>query len=42
MGLKIIDSDASDVYGKGHAQGTCVLLEALSLDFLVCYFSEST
>jgi len=26
------------VYGRAHPQGTCVLLEALSLDSLVCYF----
>ena len=25
------------VLGRGHPQGTCVLLEALSLDSLVCY-----
>ena len=37
IGLKILDSHARDVYGTAHLQGTCVLLETLSLDSLVCY-----
>ena len=36
----IFDSHAKDVYGRGHPQGTCVLLEVLSLDSLVCYFQS--
>ena len=40
MGLKIFDFHARDVYGRGSRQGTCVLLEALSLDRLVCYFQS--
>ena len=40
MGFKIFDSHARDVYGRGHPQGTCVLLKALSLDNLVCYFQS--
>ena len=27
MEFKIFDSRASDLYGRGHPQGTCVLLE---------------
>ena len=37
IGFKIFDSRARDVYGRAHPQGTCVLLETLSLDSLVCY-----
>jgi len=37
IGLKIFHSYARDVYGRAHPQGTCVLLETLSLDILVCY-----
>ena len=40
MGFKIFDSHARDVYGRGLPQGTCVLLEALSLDSFVCYFQS--
>ena len=40
MGFKIFDFHARDVYGRGNPQGTCVLLEALSLDRLVCYFQS--
>ena len=40
VGFKIFDSHARDVYGRAHPQGTCVLLEALSLDSLVCYFQS--
>ena len=40
MGFKIFDLHASNVYGRGHPQGTCLLLEALSLDSLVCYFQS--
>ena len=35
IGFKIFDSHARDVYGRAHLQGTCVLLETLSLDSLV-------
>ena len=35
--FKIFDSHAGDVYRRAHLQGTCVLLETLSLDSLVCY-----
>ena len=28
------------MYGRGNRQGTCVLLEALSLNSLVCYFQS--
>ena len=38
MGLKILDSHARDLYGRGHPQGTCVLLEIPSLISLVHYF----
>ena len=37
IGFKIFDSHARDVYGTAHLQGTCVLLETLSVDSLVCY-----
>ena len=37
IGFKIFDSRARDVYDRAHPQGTCVLLETLSLDSLVCY-----
>ena len=40
MRFKIFDFRARDVYGRGHPQGICVLLEALSLDSLVCYFQS--
>ena len=40
VGFKIFHSHARDVYGRAHPQGTCVLLEALSLDSLVCYFQS--
>ena len=40
MGFKIFDSHARDVYRKAHPQSTCVLLVALSLDSLVCYFQS--
>ena len=40
VGFKIFDSHARDVYGRAHPQGTCVLLEALSLDSLVCHFQS--
>lgn len=38
MGFKIFDSHARDLYGRGHPQGTCVLLEIPSLISLVHYF----
>ena len=37
IGFKIFDSHTR-IYGRAHPQGTCVLLETLSLDSLVCYF----
>ena len=37
IGFKIFDCHASDVYGRAHPQGTCVLLERLSSDSLLCY-----
>ena len=37
IGSKILDSHARDVYGRAHPQGTCMLLETLSIDSLVCY-----
>ena len=40
IGFKIFDSPARDVYGRAHPQGTCVLLEASSLDSLVWYFQS--
>ena len=36
--FKIIDSHARDLYGRGHPQGTCALLEIPSLISLVHYF----
>ena len=40
MGFKIFDCHARDLYGRGQPQGTCVLLEALSLDRLVHHFQN--
>ena len=40
VGFKIFDSHARDSYGRSHAQGTCVLLEVLSLSDLVHYFQS--
>ena len=40
MGFKIFDCHARDLYGRGQPQGTCVLLEALSLDRLVHHFQS--
>ena len=40
MGFKIFDSHVRDLYGRGQPQGTCVLLEVLSLDSLVHYFQS--
>ena len=40
MGFKIYDSLVRDLYGRGQPQGTCVLLEVLSLDSLVYYFQS--
>ena len=40
MGFKIFDSQARDLYGRGHPQGTCVLLEIPSLINLVSYFQS--
>ena len=35
VGYKIFDSHARDMYGRVHPQGTCVLLEVLSIESLV-------
>jgi hypothetical protein len=40
VGFKIFDSHARDIYGRSHAQGTCVLLEVSSLNSLVHYFQS--
>ena len=40
MAFKIFDSHTRDVYDRGHPHGTCVLLEALLLHSLVCYFQS--
>jgi len=40
VGFKIFDSHARDSYGRSHAQGTCVLLEVLSLSELVHCFQS--
>ena len=40
VGFKIFDSHARDSYDRSHAQGTCVLLEVLSLSDLVHYFQS--
>ena len=40
MGFKIFDSHVRDLYGRGQRQGTCILLEVLSLDSLVHYFQS--
>ena len=38
--FKIFDSHARDLYGNSHPQGTCVLLEASSINSLVQYFQS--
>ena len=38
--FKVFDLHATDVYGKSHAQGTCVLLDISSTDNLVHYFQS--
>ena len=38
--FKIFDSHARDLYGNSHPQGTCVLLEASSVNDLVQYFQS--
>ena len=40
MRFKIFDSHARDFFGRGHPQGTCVLLEIPSLISLVHYFKS--
>ena len=40
MGLKIYDSHARDLHGRGQSQGTCVL-EVLSLDSYVHDFQST-
>jgi hypothetical protein len=42
IAFKVFDSHARDVYGRGNAHGTCVLIELLSLDNLVLYFKSIT
>ena len=37
MGFKIFDSHARDLYGRGHPQGSCVLLEIPSLISLIIF-----
>ena len=39
-GFKIFDSHARDFYGRSHPQGTCVLLDLLSINGLVHYFQS--
>ena len=39
-GYKVFDSHARDMYGNSHSQGTCVLLEILSMHKLVQYFQS--
>ena len=36
----MFDSQARDLYGRGQPQGTCILLEVLSLESLVHYFQS--
>ena len=38
--FKIFDSHARDLYGRGHPQGTCVLLQVPSKDNLVQYIQS--
>ena len=38
--FKVFDLHATDVYGKSHAQGPCVLLDISSTDNLVHYFQS--
>ena len=38
--FKIFDFHVRDLYGRGQPQGTCVLLEVLSLDSLGHYFQS--
>ena len=40
MGVQNICFHVRDLYGRGHPQGTCVLLEVPSLDNLVHYFQS--
>ena len=40
MGFKVFDFHARDWYGRGHLQGTCVLLEIPSLISSVHYFQS--
>ena len=39
-GFKIFDSHARDLYGRSHAQGTCVLLDISTVNNLVHYFQS--
>ena len=37
---KIFDSHARDIYGRSHPQGTCVLLEAATINHVVLHFQS--
>ncbi len=38
--FKIFDSHSRDIYGRGHPQGTCVLLEAPNINNVILYFQS--
>lgn len=40
MGFKIFDSHTRDLYGRGHPEGICVLIEVSSLNSLEQYFKS--
>ena len=40
MGFKIFDSHTRDLYGRGHPEGICVLIEVSSLNSLEKYFKS--
>ncbi|CAB4020738.1 Hypothetical predicted protein [Paramuricea clavata] len=37
---KVFDSHSRDIYGRGHPQGTCVLLEAPNINNVILYFQS--
>ena len=37
---KIFDSHARDIFGRSHPQGTCVLLEAATINHVILYFQS--
>ena len=41
MGIIGVDSDARDMYGNSHSQGTCVLLEIPFIHKSLQYFQRS-